>query len=212
MNKNIPKIIILWFLADATIWLFFYNFITNTSFELALLYFLVLSVLCIFLFRNLYREVIDKTRKKDILLIIGIFTLHLLTYWVCHRYLTAPLELMKHSTASFIQVDRYFIFIKPIDVLLQQLMLIILMTKLHENKISMRAMALLLGVLFGIAHLASVERIDLNITLVMTFATTIFALFMPNIFFKLKNGYLYNFMIHILLVDLAALMYWGVWV
>jgi len=76
----------------------------------------------------------------------------------------------------------------------------------------MRAMALLLGVLFGIAHLASVERIDLNITLVMTFATTIFALFMPNIFFKLKNGYLYNFMIHILLVDLAALMYWGVWV
>jgi len=196
-------------LADAAIWLFFFNYITHTSFVLSLLFFSVLCIIFILLFRNLFQDVIAKSRKMDVLLIVGTFVLHGLTYWVCHQYLTAPLELMKDSTASFIQVDRYFIWIKPVDVLLQQLMLIILMTKLHENKMSMQTMALLLGVLFGIAHLASIEQIDLNITIVMTFATTLFALFMPYIFFKLKNGYLYNFMIHILLVDLAALLFWG---
>ena len=196
-------------MADAAIWLIFFNFVTHTSFVLALLYFSSLSIVFLLLFKDIFVKISAHTMKRDLLLIIGAFFLHVATYWICHRFLTAPLELMKHNTASFMQVDRYFIWVKPIDSLLQQLMIIVLVTKLYEQKVSIRTLAILLGVLFGVAHFYSMQHMELGPTALMVFFTTLFALVMPYLLLKVKNGYLYNFMIHIALVDLAALTFWG---
>ncbi len=209
MNKNIFKKIFFWILAHATIWTVFFKFITNTSFWLALIYFSFWNIVVLYFFKDVFKNLIAQTKKRDIVWIVIIFCVHGLTYWVCHQFLTAPVELMKTSTASFIQVDAYFIWIKPLDALLQQLMIIILITKLHQNKIQIKTIALLLGVVFGVAHIMSAERIDISVVIVMTFFTTAFALIMPYLLLKVRNGYIYNFMIHLTLVDLAALMYWG---
>ncbi|MDP4011812.1 MAG: hypothetical protein Q8P72_06335 [Candidatus Roizmanbacteria bacterium] len=210
MNKNIFKIIFFWFLAHASIWMVFFTFIRHINLFISMAYFASLCLVFIYLFRDVFIDLIAKTKRQDILLIFVSLSLHAITYWICNQYLTAPLELMKTSTASFIQVDRYFIWAKPLDVLLQQVMIILLVTKLHEKNVRIRTIAFFLAVLFGVAHMVTVQRLDLNIAVLMTVFTTLFALAIPYLQLKVRNGYLINFMIHIALVDLAALLFWGI--
>lgn len=209
MNKKILKIISLWFLAHASIWMVFFTFITHSNLFISMAYFASLCLVFIYLFKDVFIGLIAKTKRQDVMLIIVSLSLHAITYWICNQYLTAPLELMKTSTASFIQVARYFLWAKPLDALLQQIMIVVLVAKLNEHKVRMRTIAIFLAILFGAAHVYSMLRADFGIALLITFATTLFALFIPYLLLKVRGGFLYNFMIHLALVDLAALLFWG---
>ena len=209
MNKNIFKIIFFWFLAHAGIWIVFFTFITQSNLFISMAYFASLCLVFIYVFKDIFIDLIAKTKRQDAILIIVSLSLHAITYWICNQYLTAPVELMNSSTASFIQVDKYFIWAKPLDALLQQIMILVLVTKLSKLKVRMRTIALFLATLFGVTHIFSMQYIDLGVSLLMTLATTLFALFIPYLLLKVRNGYLYNFMIHLALVDFAALLFWG---
>jgi len=105
-------------------------------------------------------------------------------------------------------VDKYFLLIKPLDVLFQQIMIVILVKKLQENKISLNKIILIMMVVFGVAHLYSTTHMELVPTLIMTFFTLILSIVFPYFILKVKSGYLYSFISHLVFVDLAALMFW----
>lgn len=209
MNKNVFKIIFFWFLAHASIWMIFFTLISHSSLFISMAYFASLCLVFIYLFKDIFIDLIAKTKRQDVILIIISLSLHAITYWICNQYLTAPLELMKTSTASFIQVSSYFIWAKPLDSLLQQIMIVVLVTKLSKQNVRMRSIAIFLATLFGVTHIFSMVYIKLEVMLLVTLATTLFALFIPYLLLKVRNGYLYTFMIHLALVDLAALLFWG---
>ncbi|PIY79974.1 MAG: hypothetical protein COY80_05355 [Candidatus Pacebacteria bacterium CG_4_10_14_0_8_um_filter_42_14] len=208
MSKNALKIILLWLAAEAFIWIPYRNFISYDKVLVAVVYFLIYSSITIFLFKDVFKKLITDTKANKYLLIVGSLIFHGLVYWFCNTYLSAPLELMKNSPASYTLVNNYFLFGKPFDILLQQLMLVVLVKKLEEENISLKNIALVVTVIFGIAHLEALRRMELVYALILTSAATLMALIIPRLILKIKDGFIHSFMIHLAFVDVAALLFW----
>ena len=211
MSKKALKIILLWLLAEALVWIPFHNLISYNNLLVATLYFLFFSFLTLVLFKDIFKNLVINTKTKNYLLLIASLLLHGAIYWICNNYLNEPTELIKNSPASYTLVNNYFLWVKPIDILLQQLMLIVLVTKLHENKVSLKSIIIAVAIIFGAIHIDSLQRMEIIPALILTVSATAMSLVIPYMILRVKNGYLYNLMIHLAFVDIAALLFWSLY-
>ena len=210
MNRKAWQIVLLWLAAEAFIWIPYRRLISYDNIFAAIPYFLFYISITLMLFRNIFKKIILKTKKSSFLLVMASLMFHGVTYWICNNYLNPPIELIKNSPASYTLVNNYFLWVKPIDVLLQQLMIIVLVTKLANNKVSLKNITFALAIIFGVAHIESLQRMELTYALILTVSATAMSVVLPYFILKIKNGYLYNVMIHLAFVDVAALLFWSI--
>jgi hypothetical protein len=207
-NKKALKILTLWLVAEGFIWVFFHEVISYNNLAIAILYFLTLSVIVIFLFKDIFKNIAKETKTSSYFLLLISLVLHAIAYWICNNFLREPIELIKNNSASFILVNKYFLLVKPIDVLLQQTMIIVLVKKLHQSRVSLQNIIFSIAIIFGTTHIYGVRKMELIPALLLTIVATSMSLIFPYLILKVKEGYLYNFMIHLAFVDIAALLIW----
>lgn len=209
-NKKNLKILSLWLVAEGFIWVFFHRVIGYSNLAIAISYFLTLIIVVLFLFKDIFKNIAKETEIKSYFLLTASLTLHAIIYWVCNNFLGEPVELIRNNSASFILVNKYFLFVKPIDILLQQTMIIVLVQKLHQNKVSLQNIIFSLAIIFGTAHIYDITHMELPIAILLAFVATSMSLIFPYLILKTKNGLMYNFMIHLAFIDIAALLVWSI--
>jgi hypothetical protein len=97
---------------------------------------------------------------------------------------------------------------KPLDVLIQQLLIIWLTTKLYANGLSLKQIITFFLVAFGSIHIFQVLKTDWVIGLVFTAGALVSSVLYPYLLLRVRNGYIYNYMIHLGLYSIAALVAW----
>lgn len=209
MKNRIAKILIPWILVFGLVEIFFAELITLNNHILATLYFILVATTIVILYRDLLETITKDTKKKQYLFLFIPLVIHVIVYWFCINYLTEPTKLIKDNAASFLLVNKYFLWSKPFHILSQQLFIIILVLKLHRNKIGLRRVMLYTMILFGLSHTFLIRSMTLPFALYFTGFAIVGSFVLPYMILKVKNGYLYNLVIHLAFYDLSALFFWS---
>lgn len=183
--------------------------ITMERYGLVILFYLTASSFLLYAFRSTYKLVFRNTHWYEVvILVILSFTIHgLISYYVI-TYLERPNWPFSDRGTSFLLMNNYYIWAKPFDVLVQQLLIIWLIAKLYANGLSLRQIISFFLVAFGSIHIFQVLKTDWIIGLLFTFGALISSVVYPYLFLRVRNGYLYNYLIHLGIYNVAALAAW----
>lgn len=141
----------------------------------------------------------------------GFVLLHLTICLICLQYVSPPIGPFDNSQISFLTINQFFIFVKPVDVLLQSVFILVLVKKLGEYGLRFWQIVRVMAVVFGSVHLLQTFRTTLLISLPFFIFSLIGAYVFPKIITEQKNGFVYNAMIHLAAYDLITLYFWGVY-
>ncbi len=141
----------------------------------------------------------------------GFVLLHLTICLICLQYLSPPIGPFDNSQISFLSINPFFIFVKPVDVLLQHVFILVLVKKLREYGLSFWRTVGVMAVVFGGVHLLQTFRTTVLISLPFFIFSLIVAYVFPKLIFVRKNGFVFNAMIHLLAYDVITLYFWGVY-
>lgn len=201
--------ITLFLLAFGSINFLFIKIVTIENYIACLLAFGIGTILSILLFKKIFNNLIEETKKYEFLLLLVPIILHGITCYYCLHFLNEPIGPFENTGTSFLLLENFFIWVKPFDVLYQQIILIILIKKLHQYKITLRSITIMFVFVFGASHIFQVFKTDFVIGLGFLLFGLAGSFIFPFMILKVKNGYLYNFIIHLLVYDLAALLFWS---
>jgi len=157
-------------------------------------------------FRHTFENLIEKTDKYKIIA-LGILSLIIhgaISYFIL-TFLDQPVFPFDSRGTSFLLMNNFFLLAKPLEILVQQLLIILLVTKLKEQGMSLRRIITLFVLFFGTIHIFQIFKTDLIIGLGFTFFAILASFIFPYLVLKVRNGYIYNFMIHLVAYDIAAL-------
>jgi uncharacterized membrane protein YfcA len=210
-TKKIIKAIALFSLAFVSINFAFTKIATLENYIPCLIAFIVGTVIVSILFRDVLKDVISKTKKHEFLILLIPILIHGIVCYYCLNFLTAPVGPFENTETSFLLLNKYFIWVKPFDVLYQQIILIVLIKKLYEYKMNLKNITILFFVFFGTMHIFQIFRTDLTIALLFTLFGILGSFIFPYMILKKRDGYLYNYIIHMLVYAVAALSFWSVY-
>jgi len=188
--------------------LFFLEVITMDRPLLTLIYFLVISISLIKYFKNIFKDISQRTKIYQYFLFFGFALLfHAIICGIILSFFPELNASFSPEGISFLLVNDFFIWAKPMEVFWQQVMLIILITQLHKQGLTLAQIISLCLVGFGSIHLYQILRADDIIGLGFTFFAFLGAALFPFLILRVKNGYLYNFIIHLALYDIMAIIF-----
>lgn len=208
-NNIFVEIIIPWVLAFASASLFFGRIITMEYPLTAIIYFALVASLLIFSFNDVFKVFFMDFKWKQYSILTMLLIIHIAIYYMCLTYFKKPTILLQNNNISFLYLNRYFLISKPFEILLQQVFIILLVWKLHQNKLSLKKIILLLAVFFGWIHIFLSFTMSLAFWLYFTIFAILSSIIFPYQIIKIKDGCLYNFLIHLLFYDLSALFFWS---
>lgn len=174
----------------------------------------IVSMLIILLkfFQEKFRNITKNSKTVEIFFLILIsLCFHFVSIYFILKYCNQPIWPFESKGASFLLMNKYFIWVKPLDVLLQQTLIVLLITRLSKLKLSIKRITLLCIIGFGAIHFFQVLITDSIVGLGYAIGATLFSLIIPYMIIKVKNGYIYNFMIHMAAYDIAALLAWNLY-
>lgn len=181
--------------------------ITMDRYLLTLSYFAVLSMATVALFLPLFRSVIHGTSWRFVVgIIIASLLVHAVTCYICLYYLGEPTAHFPLQEISFLQLSNYFIWVKPLEVLWQQIMLVLLFTVLAKNRLTLWQIMLLTAVFFGVAHVYQAWRAGVQMGVFFTAGALVFSVLFPYLILKVQNGYAYAYAVHLCIYSAAALL------
>ena len=181
--------------------------ITMERFVLVVIFLLTVTVLILFSFRKLlfgcFRNV---DVVKSFLLVSVSLLFHLFVSYILVNYLPQPEWPFSSKDTSFLLMNDYYVWAKPFDVLVQQLLILVLVLKLSLLGVSVRKISILFVFGFGAIHIFQIFITDLIIGLLFTIGAVFSSLVYPYMIIKKKNGFIYNFMIHLAIYNIAAIL------
>jgi len=184
LQKNVIKTIALFIASFGIIVLVFTNIITMSRYQIAFIYFLTIIILFVWHFKKIFKKMTKQSKWHNYLTIIGS-------------------ALLVHGLTL---LDNFFLFTKPIEVLWQQIMIIILTHHLSKLTLTLKQIIIIFMIAFGSMHIFQAIRADTTIGIGFTIVALIFSAIFPTMILKVKNGYLYNYFIHLATYSLAALL------
>lgn len=209
MKNKIIKAIVLFAITFGSTSLIMTQVITMDRYILNILFLSITSLCLIFYFRKTLKDLISKTRKSDFIFLILIsIIIHLISSYFILNYLNQPIWPFDSRGTSFLLMNNFYLWTKPFDVFLQQLLIILLVTKLHEYKLTLKQITMLFVLGFGVIHIFQIFKTDIIIGLAFTLGAIISSFIYPYMILKVRNGYIYNFMIHMGIYNIAALLSW----
>lgn len=183
--------------------------ITMERYGGVIIFYLAVIALLLFTFLPSYKSIFKRTQWYELLGLASIsLIIHVLVSFLIITYVVRPdWQFSDHGT-SFLLMNNYYVWAKPLDVLIQQLLIIWLTTKLYANGLSLRQIITLFLICFGSIHIFQVLKTDWVIGLIFTAGALISSVIYPYLLLRVRNGFVYNYMIHLGLYNLAALIAW----
>jgi len=209
MKNKIIKAIVLFAITFGSTSLIMTQVITMNRYILNILFLSIVSPCLIIYFKKTLINLISKTRKSEFIFLIGIsLIIHLISSYFILNYLNQPIWPFDSRGTSFLLMNNFYLWAKPFDVFLQQLLIILLVTKLHQYKLTLKQITMLFVLGFGVIHIFQIFKTDIIIGLAFTLGAIISSLVYPYMILKVRNGYIYNFMIHMGIYNIVALLSW----
>jgi hypothetical protein len=97
---------------------------------------------------------------------------------------------------DFIRGGIEYLFVKTIEILFQQVLIMLLILTLASYKDDVWFVSKMYALIFGVAHLALIPRLGLVYTTLFFGASLISAFVFPYIVLRIKNGFVYSYMAH----------------
>jgi hypothetical protein len=199
--------IFLWMITFAAVCVTFDNFITRNSPFQAFIYFLCIIGLIIVRYKNDFKKLIHKISNQQILVLILILVSHISTYYIINEIWGQPTHIFPEDSISFLEMNTYFLFAKPFEILLQQTFILALIFILRKHNMKLNTIIAILFILFGGMHLFLIMSINIALALYFTFfglcASYIFTLFITQI----KNGFIYSVALHMGFYQISGLLF-----
>lgn len=209
MNNKVIKSVVLFTIIFGFQSLVTSQIITMDRYILDLLFILFLLFFLILYFRKDLTAVVYQTNRIEVLILLAIsVAFHIVSSYFIIKFVNQPVWPFDSKGTSFLLMNNYYLFVKPLDVLLQQLLVFLLVTKLREYKMTLKQIIVLLVFGFGVIHIFQIFRTDFIVGLGYTIMAIVFSLIFPYMIIKVKNGCIYNFMIHLAVYNIAALIAW----
>lgn len=186
--------------------------ITMDRYLAIILFLFAISFFLLIFFKRELAVVVQKTHKHEffILFIFSLF-FHGISSYLVLNFLSQPVWPFDSRGTSFLLMNNFFIFAKPFEVFVQQLLIILLVTRLHQSGMSLKKIIMLFVFGFGVIHIFQIFKTDLIIGLGFTFFAILASLIFPYMLLRVRNGYIYNFMIHLAAYDIAAILTWSLY-
>lgn len=164
------------------------------------------AVVCWWLYRDLF--LFTRSAVRSYYGYLFAVVIHFFVCYICRGYFETPSGPFDPTSISFLALSPFFIFVKPIDIILQQSFITILVKKMSQLHISLRHTQLLFLLTFGMFHMFQLTRTYWVIgTLFFGFA--LFGSFLfPYMIIKKKNGIVLNSIFHLLAYDAMAVLFW----
>lgn len=183
--------------------------ITMERYGWVMLFYAGVAALLLYAFWSTYTQLFQKTRWYELLVLIALsLTIHGLVSYFILTFVERPAWPFSDHGTSFLLMNNYYIFAKPLDVLVQQLLIIWLTLKLHAQGLSLKKITIFFLFAFGSLHFFQVFKTDWIIGLLFTAGALISSVVYPYILLRVRNGYIYNYMIHLGIYNIAALAAW----
>ena len=207
-TKQILKAIILFVLAFSVISLVPSQIITMERYVLNILFLSIIAIGVMAYFRKNFIKIAERTEKYEFILVIISIVIHAAIAYFILNFLPQPTWPFDSTGASPLLMNKFFVWAKPIEVFIQQLLIILLVQKLYEYKMTLKKITALFVFGFGAVHIIQIFKTDIIVGLSFTLIAIILSFIFPNMILKVRNGYIYNYMIHLGIYDFAALSAW----
>ena len=182
------------------------------NYWLVIVLLLVILVGLVTFFKKEISKLVKDTKWYEAVILVGSSLLiHGITSYFILTYLEQPTWQFESRESSFLLMNGYYVWAKPLDVMMQQLLIVLLVLRLIDLKMSINQITKLLIIGFGFTHIFQLLRTDLLIGLLYLITPIIFSFVFPRMILKVKNGFIYNFMIHLAVYNIAALLAWTLW-
>ena len=183
--------------------------ISMERYVLVIVFYLTVAAFLLYSFYPTYKALFQKTRWYEL---VGLVSLSLIVHGLVSYYIVMYAErpdwIFSDRGTSFLLINNYYVWAKPLDVLVQQLLIIWLTTKLYANGLTLKQIIIFFLIAFGSIHIFQVLKTDWMIGLLFTIGALMSSVLYPYLLLQTRNGYVYNYMIHLGLYNIAALAAW----
>jgi len=183
--------------------------ITMERYGLVILFYLTVASLLFYAFRSTYKSIFRNTHWYELIGLVSLsLIVHGLVSYFIITYVERPDWIFSDRGTSFLLMNNYYVWAKPFDVLVQQLLIIWLITKLYTNGLTLKQIISFFLIAFGSIHIFQVLKTDWVIGLLFTGGALVSSVLYPYLLLRVRNGYIYNYMFHLGLYNIAALAAW----
>ena len=183
--------------------------ISMERYGLVIVFYLTVATLLLYSFYPTYKSLFQKTRWYEFFGLVSFsLIVHSLVSYFIITYVERPDWIFSDRGTSFLLINNYYVWAKPLDVLVQQLLIIWLTTKLYANGLTLKQIIIFFLIAFGSIHIFQVLKTDWMIGLLFTIGALMSSVLYPYLLLQTRNGYVYNYMIHLGLYNIAALAAW----
>ena len=169
------------------------------NFKLVSLFFFVVSLILIFLFRDIFLEI---TRKYTFIPFI-VLILALAADVFAYKY-KKKIKLNKKINFPFFKGDYRYLVSKFFQILFQQVLIIVLIFSLLTFKFAY----LVFMLIFTVSHLPLFPLFGKKLGAIFLISSAFGALIFPFLILKFNYGFVYSFAAHSLFYTLLAEMFW----
>jgi hypothetical protein len=208
VKNKIFQIVFLWLIAFLGIQLFFVKIITMEHEVIAIAYYALIISILLILYKNIFRSVTEKVLKKQLFLVGSFLVLHSLIYYICVYFLGEPLQLFGGNDVSFLHADHYFLLAKPVEIFLQQVLLVLLIGMLYEKELGLQKIITLVVIFFGTIHIFLMQKMTFFFGMYFFVFAIIASIVFPYLILRVKRGYVYSFILHLCFYDISLLFFW----
>ncbi len=182
---------------------------TMEKYGLIMLFVTFMSILLVWLGRKELKPLITPAKPLEVIILLGFsLAVHGLTIWSIKNFAGQPTWPFENRNTSFLLLNNYYIWAKPLDVFIQQLLITLFVMRLKLSGFKLKTIIGCLAICFGAAHVALMLRSDVLIGILYTAVALIFSLIFPIMLLKVKNGFIYNYMLHLGMYSVGALIAW----
>jgi hypothetical protein len=176
---------------------------------LVILFYLTVASLLLYAFRSTYKSIFQNTHWYELVGLVSLsLIVHGLVSYFIITYVDKPDWIFSDRGTSFLLMNNYYVWAKPLDILIQQLLIIWLTTKLFANGLTLKQIISFFLIAFGSIHIFQVLKTDWVIWLLFTAGALVSSVLYPYLLLRVRNGYIYNYMFHLCLYNIAALAAW----
>lgn len=185
------------------------HIISMERFISALLFLIWTGIVIIWFFRKDLMLVFIQTKPYKAFMLISVSLIfHFFTIIIILLFADQPAWPFESNNNSFLLMNNFYIWVKPFDVLMQHLLIVLMVLRLHSYRLTLRTITSISVGGFGLIHIFRIFLSDIYIGITVTAVAIIFALLFPYMILKVRNGYIYNFMLHLGIYNIASLIAW----
>ncbi len=209
--KKIPKTtlaILLFIIAFAITSLVPTQIITMDRYILNLMFLWIWVISLVVIFKKNLSEAIAQSSLVVVVIVIACsLALHAGVVYSISS-VVQPLRPFDSHGVSFLLRNNFFTRVKPLDVLNQQLLILLLVKTLERYWMTLQQITILFLFWFGAIHIFQIFKADILMWLAFTVGALLLSCIFPYMILRVKNWYAYNYAIHLGVYSVAALAAW----